>query len=747
MHKFMMRNRRMSGRYLAYAVLWSAAVLTVHAQGVLTVTPGRVILTNTGTGTVGYSGDGGAAASATLASPSAIAYDANGNLFLADSLNHVIREVSTGGTITTIAGSGIAGFGGDGASATRAYLDTPTGVAVDSSGNIYIADSHNHRVRKVAGGVITTVAGTGTAGFSGDGGQAASAQLALPLAVALDSAGNLYIADTNNQRIRRVAGSTITTVAGDGEELYAGDGGAATAAALDSPTGVAADTTGKIYIADRHNQRIRMVDATGNITTLVGSGAVTFAGGYSGDGGNATAALLAKPSGVSVDGAGNIYIADTENQRVRQVKNGTIATVAGTGEQGFAGDGGLATNAVLNTPKGLATDISGNLTITDTANERVRGSNLPILTFSSQSVGIPSTPQTVTLANSGNGPITVSSISFTGSFAGASGGSCAGTPIVLAAGASCTQNIDFIPVASGSSAGSVTFGGAGVVPQNILLSGSAVQSSTTIALVTNASPGLLGQPITFTATVTAPGAATGTVTFHDGNVVLGMQSLTSGSASITTSALATGTHSIMASYGGDSSFTGSSSSALLQVIQDFNFNIIPDPSNPGGATDQTVIPGRTATFKFSVLPVAGAFSFPITLSATGLPPGASVIFTPSTISVSPTGSSFTMAVSVAPANASSQHKTLWGGGEVVITVLLLPFIRSPRRRTRGAKLLTICGITALSLVTLTALSGCGSGSGFFGQAQKSYTMTMTGTATGPNGATLQHMAKITLTVQ
>lgn len=229
-----MKGRQIVGRHIAFAVFWIAAVLTVQAQGILTITPGRTVAATAGTGMVGYAGDGGAATSATLASPSAIAYDANGNLFLADSMNHVVREVSSGGTITTVVGTGIAGYGGDNASATVAYLDTPTGVAVDSKGNLYIANSHNHRIRKVASGTITTVAGTGTAGFSGDGGAATAAQLSLPSAVALDSAGTLYIADTNNQRIRKVTGTSITTVAGDGEQLFAGDGGPATAAALNS---------------------------------------------------------------------------------------------------------------------------------------------------------------------------------------------------------------------------------------------------------------------------------------------------------------------------------------------------------------------------------------------------------------------------------------------------------------------------------------------------------------------------------
>jgi len=247
--------------------------LFLHAQGVLTVTPARSVTTTSGTGVAGYTGDNGAATAATLASPSAVAYDVNGNLFLADAQNHVIREVSKAGTITTIAGTGVEGFSGDGGAATSAQLDTPTGVAVDKNGNIFIADSHNNRIREVSGGTITTVAGTGSASFGGDNAAAIAAALWLPSAVAIDASGNIYIADTNNQRIRKVTGTTISTIAGNGEELYAGDGGAATAASLDLPTGVAVDASGKVYIADRHNHRVRVVDASGNISTLAGSGA------------------------------------------------------------------------------------------------------------------------------------------------------------------------------------------------------------------------------------------------------------------------------------------------------------------------------------------------------------------------------------------------------------------------------------------------------------------------------------------
>jgi hypothetical protein len=209
---------------ILYLILTLSFASSAFPQGILTVTPSRSVATSAGTGTMGYAGDGGAATSATLASPSAVAYDANGNLYLADAQNHVVREILKSGQISTIAGTGIEGYGGDGSAATAALLDTPTGVAVDSTGNVYIADSHNQRIRKVSGGIITTIAGTGAAGYSGDGGAATAAQLSLPSAVTIDSNGNLYIADTNNQRIRKITDTAITTIAGNGEELYAGDG-------------------------------------------------------------------------------------------------------------------------------------------------------------------------------------------------------------------------------------------------------------------------------------------------------------------------------------------------------------------------------------------------------------------------------------------------------------------------------------------------------------------------------------------
>jgi sugar lactone lactonase YvrE len=213
------------------------------------------------------------ATSVPLCLPGGLAFDSVGNLFIADTANNLIREVDLNGIVTTVAGSGEQGFGGDGGAATSALLDSPASVAVDTVGNIYIADTHNQRIREVSSGTIITIAGTGVAGFSGDGAIATSAMLNLPTAIAVDSIGNLYIADTNNNRIREISLGIITTVAGNGEQTYSGDGGLSTAAGLDSPNGVAVDGAFNLYIGDTHNQRVRVVThATEIISTLVGTG-------------------------------------------------------------------------------------------------------------------------------------------------------------------------------------------------------------------------------------------------------------------------------------------------------------------------------------------------------------------------------------------------------------------------------------------------------------------------------------------
>jgi len=329
-----------------------------------------IITTVAGGGSSGL-GDGGAATNAGLIRPNGVAFDASGNLYVADTGNSRVRRVDTNGVITTVAGTNSAGYSGDRGAAIKASLNWPTGVVFDSFGNLYIADDDNNCIRKVdTNGIITTVAGRNSAGYSGDGSAATIASLHNPRGVALDASGNLYIADQNNNRIRKVdTNGVITTVAGNGTTGYSGDGGAATNAELYGPVGVASDVLGNLYIADQNNCSVRRVGANSIITTVAG----TNSRGYSGDGGAATNAKLTNPSGVVLDASGNLYIADTGNNRVRRVDtNGVITTVAGANSAGFSGDGGAAAKAILNSPLGVALDVVGNLFIADTFNQRVR---------------------------------------------------------------------------------------------------------------------------------------------------------------------------------------------------------------------------------------------------------------------------------------------------------------------------------------------------------------------------------------
>jgi uncharacterized repeat protein (TIGR01451 family) len=328
------------------------------------------LITTVAGGQGGSGGDGGLAVFAQMDGPSGLVTDNDGNFYVTDFGNNVVRKIAPNGIISTVAGTGVPGYSGDGGPATSAQFYNPLGLATDASGNLYISDNWNSCIRKVdTNGIITTVAGDGTPGYSGDGGPASSAELYYPNGVAVDGAGNLYIADQYNARIRKVGtNGIITTVAGNGTNGYSGDGIPATSAELFDPTGVAVDSAGDLYIADYNNHRIRKVDTKGIITTVAGDG--TW--GYSGDGGLATSAELYDPSVVAVDASGNLYIADTGNNRVRAVDaSGVITTLAG-GSWGFSGDGGPATSAGLDHPRGLVLDSTANIYVADTDNEAIR---------------------------------------------------------------------------------------------------------------------------------------------------------------------------------------------------------------------------------------------------------------------------------------------------------------------------------------------------------------------------------------
>lgn len=310
----------------------------------------------------------GQANAQTLLLPSAEAYDAAGNLFFVDANRNQIFEVSLSGALTSIAGNGTQGFAGDNALAINAELNAPQGIAIGTDGTVYIADTGSQRIRSIVDGIITTVAGNGQRGFSGDNAAATAAKLNTPTALVVDAQGGLLVCDTVNHRVRRITQGIITTVAGNGIQGFSGDGSVAIAAELDSPTGIAVASDGRVLVADTHNQRIRAIAVDGTITTIAGIGV----GGFGGDGASALAAQLSLPRGIAIDVSGNILIADSNNQRLRSINTqGIITTVAGNGVQGLSQDGSIAVTASLNTPRAVAASAS-EIGFTDTPNKLVR---------------------------------------------------------------------------------------------------------------------------------------------------------------------------------------------------------------------------------------------------------------------------------------------------------------------------------------------------------------------------------------
>lgn len=398
-------------------------VSDVTGNRIRKVSPLRTITTYAGNGICGYNGDGMASTKAMLCVPNGLAFDAAGNLVVADGGNSRIRRITKAGKISTIAGNGVFGYSGDGGPATSASIGQPFMLAYDSSGNLYFSQVGNCVVRKVdSSGTISTVAGNGTCGYGGDNGPATAAMLNHPRGVALDTNGNLYIADRDNFRVRKVnTAGTITTFAGTGIGGFSGDGGLATNAKIGLARGLAVQN-GALYIANAGRARFRLVDLTTNIintyagstfgydgdnhallaSQFAGGGSISFdsagnplladpgngrmrkgtggivntiAGGYLGDGGKATAAALVSPEALAIDKSGNLYIADYTGNRVRKVSAGVISTIAGNGVSGYSGDGGPGTSAMLYAPLGVALDSAGNVFIADTINGVIREVN------------------------------------------------------------------------------------------------------------------------------------------------------------------------------------------------------------------------------------------------------------------------------------------------------------------------------------------------------------------------------------
>jgi len=724
------------------------------------------IQTIAGNKTLAYSGDGAQATVASLNVPGAGFVDAAGNVFIADTYNCVIREVpAAGGNIQTVVGNGSCGYSGDGAAATAAELNYPSGLFVDGAGNIFIADTFNSAVREVvaATGFIQTVAGVGTAGYSGDGGAATAAQLANPAGVFVNAAGDVFIADTTNHVVRCVVGTaggcfgsalavgSIMTVAGTAATPCAsaasacGDGAAATSAQLSFPGGVFGDAAGNLFVADTSDSKIReVVAATGNIQTVAGTGAT----GYAGDGGAATSAQLFYPGGLFVDSLGNIFIADTYNSVVREVVavSGIIQTAAGNGTQGYAGDGEAGNVAELNHPLGVAAGPAGTVFVADSENSRVRK-----LT-STVSVAVIPTSATLPMGGSQQFAANVSGAtdtSVTWQVNGLTGGdanvgtiSALGSYTAPAAIPSGTVTVTAVANANGVATASA--------PVTI------VDGSTTITLTLSTSPTVsevyTGASQTFSANVTG---TTNTAVNWLVNGVAG------GNATVGT--ILAGVYTAPATVPAPALVViGAQSQADTNVTASYPITIVTAPAASAPAP-QTISAGGTAQYSMSLKANTGNPKQPITLSClqSSLPAGAVCTFSPAKITPATAAVAFSLSISVPGAYARSaiiprsrKNGETWGipllldvrlGWGLLAT--FVPLSVWVLLGTGGQKRLRVLPMFAV-LCGLAVMVGCGGSNGSGGGSgsnPKTYSVQVQGaTAAQPNPVTL---ATVSLTVQ
>jgi hypothetical protein len=809
-----------------------------------------LISTIAGTGVKGLSGNGTAATAAMFSGETAIAMDSAQSVYIADTGNSVVRKIDgTAGTISTIAGTGVPGYSGDNQAGSAAQLNLPGGVALDAVGNrILIADTNNNALRALnAQGIITTLAGNGTAGYTGDGLAAAGSQLNSPSSVAADIFGNVYIADQGNNAVRRISrAGVITTLAGNGTAGYTGDGQIATSAELNAPSAVAVDLNGDVYIADGGNSVIREVSAaTGLIATVAGSGGVS---GYSGDGQLATQARLGGATVIGLDPAGNLYIADTNNDALRFVSAQThnITTLAGGNLSGYMGDGGSAAAARLSYPSGLALNGNGNLLIADTGNNVVRtvsSAFVPSLSFGVQAVGTTSSPQTLTVTNIGNAALTFSGIAVSSPFsqkANANGDCSTSTPI--AAGASCTVSVVFTPVSNSPASGTLTLadnqlnqtatqtipllytnpalatsttlalspatapisygntlqlisvttasasntaaysgtvifndGATQVGTATIGATGTATLSVTPVAgshsftanylgdanhgssqsavaaklLVTQATTALtlsasstsvrIATPVTLTATVIPAlgGTPSGTVTFSSGGLTLGSMAVAQGTASLVVSTLLAGSNVITADYSGDTNFQGSTSSGITVAVV-----IIPDFAVTATPSLLTIPAGNSGIVTLAVTPsynYAGTIAF----SCGALPANVVCNFLPTSLTATGSGNVLSTELLITTGGSSVQELSVRPSGVPWPFLLLLVPGTLLILRKRGMYRPTLLGVV-LVMGALTTMVGCGGMT--VAPVASTGTTNITVTAAGSTGG-MTHTASITVAIQ
>ncbi len=565
-------------------LLGSALIAGVATGSLAVLDPGRID-TVAGDTEWFYQGDDVLATAAAIHEPAAVIADPAGNLILSDTENYRVRRVDAqSGLIETIAGIGSPGFSGEGGAATLAAISTPGGLAIDGAGTIYFADSGNQVIRRIdVDGNITTVAGTPQSqGYSGDGGLATSAKLFLPEGIALDAAGNLYIADTGNAAIRKVDAAThqITTVAGvPGSPGYNGDG-TATASELNSPWTVTVGPDNSLYVADTYNNRIRRVSG-GVITTIAGTGAQ----GFDGDNGPAGAAVLNLPIGVTLDPAGDLYIADSGNDRVRKVSSATgsvntgtatIQTIIGAGSEGFSGDAGPASQARLHGPYALFFAQNGDFYFTDTINNRIRrvlATPFTLPQFPDTKVTKISSPPVIEgLDSDGNTDLNLTAPTLVNAALDSATTTCSFTTATLK-GSTCNLGVEFAPTTVAPNLpGTVTLNSdAANIPEVINIFGKALDvNPTAMSLTSSANPSVTGQPVVLTATVTNDGSSplTGPVTFLDGaSTLCSNVNLSGGIATCSASWPVLGQHTITANYAGDANNEANSASLTQTVKQ------------------------------------------------------------------------------------------------------------------------------------------------------------------------------------
>lgn len=805
------------------------------------------ISTVAGNGTYGSAGNGGPATSAELSYPQGVAVDTTGDLLIADESNYVIREVnSSSGDISTFAGNGHYSYSGDGGPATNAQFDGPYALAEDSSGNLYIADSYNSAIRRVDVSThnISTVAGNGTWGHSGDGGLATAAQLSYPFGVTEDSSDNLYIADSDNAVIRKVDASThmISTVAGNGVSGYSGDGGPAGRAQLDEPTALTMDQSGNLYVAEKGNLVVRKIDSKGNISTVAGDG--TY--GYTGDGGAAINAELGEPAGLAVDSSGDLFIADAKNAVIREVSfkasdttnygkittvagggtisnpalalgvtfgfpsgvfvdysgsifisdaqgskafkvtgssfsspaNGTILTIAGNGTPGYSGDGGPATSAELFDPYALTGDGIGDLLIADVNNFRIRSvagvsATAPIsslsatsLTFDPQVLGQgASQTKTVTVSDPGSSPLTISSVVISGTNASdfKESDNCTGTAV--AAGSSCTISVTFAATILGSETATLTLtSNAAQSPQTVALNGSGI-TQPAFSLSSNLviySTQLLNSGASANKTLTVTNSGTGSLTVSSltmsgTNAADFTQSNNCTTAQIAPGSTCTITVVFAATVAGMETATLTIASNAPNSPQTVTLNgagitFAAPTAAPGGSTSTTITSGATATYSLEVVATGGATtsdSLTLSLSCAGAPQAASCTG-PGTVMATPAApGTFTLTVTTTTASGAIVHTVARRGNGLLangLALALIPFgmimlgISRQRRKLTGLFLLVLIALT-ISSVGCTGPVTIKSTVPTKGTLPGSYTLTVTATSGG-----VSKSAPLTLTV-